>query len=190
LQRNRSLMSELGHQRRFEHAPGTSALPPISDVSLSRSKPQQTTTRLRAFRGQVHADPQKTTRPPTKAISSWRYCRFQHFGWLGPPHIGQSAAACCAVSTFALQPMILQFATPFRLQFWIKSASACAWVASAKSLCTYPRLSLPSVPFIPHPQPAQAPVTVAAVSPPAMPRPKTIFFIDIALLNASDGTMS
>ena len=134
--------------------------------------------------------PTKTTRPPTKAISSWRYYRFQHFGWLGPPHIGQSAPACCAVSTFALQLMILQSATPFCLQFWIKSASACAWVASAKSLCSYPRLSLPSVPFIPHPQPAQAPVTVAAVSAPAMPRPKTIFLIDIALLNASDGTMS
>ena len=96
--------------------------------------------------------PTKTTRPPTKATSSWRYDRFQHFGWLGPPHIGQSAPACCAVSTFALQLMILQFSTPFCLQFWIKSASACAWVASAKSLCSYPRLSLPSVPFIPHPQ--------------------------------------
>src|SRR5579864_1105507 len=81
--------------------------------------------------------PAKTTRPPTKAISSWRYYRFQHFGWLGPPHIGQSAPACCAVSTFALQLMILQFATPFCLQFWIKSASACAWVASAKSLYSY-----------------------------------------------------
>jgi hypothetical protein len=39
-------------------------------------------------------------------------------------------------------------------------------------------------------QPAQAPVTVAAVSAPAMPRPKEIFFIDTAPLNASDGTMS
>ena len=28
----------MGHQRRFERAPGTSGLPPISDVLLSRSK--------------------------------------------------------------------------------------------------------------------------------------------------------
>jgi hypothetical protein len=32
-----ALMSLVGHQRRFEHAPGTSALPPIPDVLLSRS---------------------------------------------------------------------------------------------------------------------------------------------------------
>ncbi len=31
-------MSHMGHQRRFEHAPGTSTLPPIPDVLLSRSK--------------------------------------------------------------------------------------------------------------------------------------------------------
>ena len=31
-------MSQLGHQRRFERAPATSALPPISDILPSRSK--------------------------------------------------------------------------------------------------------------------------------------------------------
>jgi hypothetical protein len=31
-------MSDLGHQRRFERAPAISALPPIPDVLLSRSK--------------------------------------------------------------------------------------------------------------------------------------------------------
>jgi hypothetical protein len=31
-------MSEMGHQRRFEHAPGASAMPPIPDLLLSRSK--------------------------------------------------------------------------------------------------------------------------------------------------------
>ena len=31
-------MSEMGHQRRFEQAPGSSVLPPIPDVSLSRGK--------------------------------------------------------------------------------------------------------------------------------------------------------
>ena len=30
-------MSHLGHQRRFERAPATSALPPIPDVLLSRA---------------------------------------------------------------------------------------------------------------------------------------------------------
>jgi hypothetical protein len=32
------MTSALGHQRRFERAPATAALPPIPDVLLSRSK--------------------------------------------------------------------------------------------------------------------------------------------------------